>query len=215
MMSINLWASTYCFERSESLFTIKNNLKKIMLPDEDVIIDTKSNCLETAVRPYRESLISKYLRMNYSMRPELAKKSRISGQLCRFHIKKNDSLSKIEDKLNLGTKNNFEKSQVSETSSSVREILVSEGRVGLLTIEDENIYVKCEKYAETFGIELSLTSEFSQGLTTSLTLAKGEWINIFLMLESLFLSSGLSLTFISISLPSSLNFVAVTPLMAI
>jgi len=67
-----------------------------MLPDEDVIIDTKSNCLETAVRPYRESLISKYLRMNYSMRPELAKKSRISGQLCRFHIKKKDHFFRLK-----------------------------------------------------------------------------------------------------------------------
>lgn len=178
MMSINLWASTYCFERSESLFKVKTELKKIMLSDEDVIIDTKSNCIETAVRPYREGLISKFLRLNYNTKPELSRKSQISGQLCRFHLKKTEMTEKKLDKLDIGKNNRASTTTTNEKVLSSREILVSEGRVGLLTIDDENIYVKCEKYSSNYGVDFSLTSEFAQSLTTSITVVKGEWVNI-------------------------------------
>lgn len=178
MMSVNLWASTYCFERSESLFKIKKDLKNIMLNDEDVVIDTKSNCIETAVRPYREGLVSKYLRLNYNIKPELSRKSQISGQLCRFHIKKSELIEKKTNEVNVGKNNRLSSTATDEKILSSREIIVSEGRVGLLTVDDENIYVKCEKYSSNYGVELSLSSDFSQSITTSVTMVKGEWINI-------------------------------------
>lgn len=192
---------SYCLEKSQSLFKVKNDIKPMLLADEDILLDTATNCIELAVRPYRHALINKFIRMSYPIVSSKETTLSFQGQMCRFTLKKVENKNQEEVGVSLGQKIDLKKLEESSKALSTREILVSEGRVGVLDIDSTSLYAKCAIFANKIEIEVSLSSKFDQSLSTTVVIDEGEWLNISSIKEdlsskdkSLSLQTGLSRT---------------------
>lgn len=176
---------SYCIEKTHSLFQVKNDLKQILLEDENVILDTQKNCIELAVRPYRHSLVSKFIRMSYPIVSSKDGNIVFQGQMCRFFLRKDEALDATASAFELGKNfkiNNFDEKK---KAISTREILVSEGRVGILDLDNTSMYVKCSILPGRIEIELALNSKFEQSLSTTVDILEGEWLSISSVFEDL------------------------------
>lgn len=179
LLTLNTYSLNYCLERNYSLFKVKSDLKTILLADEGVVIDTSSNCIEIAVRPYRENLINKYMTMSYRIVSSKGQfSSPLVGQMCKIFLRKTVVENEESKNLVIGQKVNLEKLNSLSKESSTREILLNEGRVGVLGIDKESLYVKCKIFPSTYELELSFNNEFSDSLSTTISLSEGEWLNI-------------------------------------
>lgn len=176
---------SFCIEKTHSLFKIKNDLQQILLTDEGVILDTQKNCIELAVRPYRHSLVSKFIRMSYPVVSSKDGNIVFQGQMCRFFLRKDESLESSGSGFELDR--NFKINNFDEKKKAIltREILVSEGRVGILDLDNSSLYVKCSILPGKIEIELSLNSMFDQTLSTTVDLIEGEWLSISSVYEDL------------------------------
>lgn len=178
LISINVFSMSFCIEKTHSLFSVKNDLKQILLEDEGVILDTQTNCIEIAARPYRQGLVSKFIRMSYPIVSSKDGNIVYQGQMCHFYLRKDELSSEKENSLKIANRFRYENFDSSKKAIQTRQIVVSEGRVGLLELDGTSMYVKCSIFADRIEVELSLNSKFDQSLSTTVIVKEDEWFNV-------------------------------------
>ncbi|OIQ19625.1 MAG: hypothetical protein BM556_03830 [Bacteriovorax sp. MedPE-SWde] len=169
-------AATYCLKKSQSLFKAKKEIKSILLPDEAVLIDSRTHCLEVAVRDYRKSLVNKYIRMSFTVTSQ-SQSSPSRRRICKIKVKKVISNTLNSRSLNLGNRVDIRDNidDLQETSNS--EMIVMEGRQGSISTDNSALFITCHKSGEGHELTFSATSGSSSGLSTTVYVSPGKWVN--------------------------------------
>jgi hypothetical protein len=171
-----------CLKNSNDLNNAKLRIKDILHTKDQVFIRESTGCLEFIMGPKRLTLYNTYLSKFYSLRN--VNTSLISGteqeasyRNCRFKYIK-ESHEEIEaDKYKIGRNGKIKKSLSKSKANTRGSIVVTEGKWGLLHVNNSKIYVTCKKIGYLFEVEVSL-SEKDSSLSTSVNISKGQRITL-------------------------------------
>ena len=171
------YATKYCFNPGQSLFKIKKEVKQILLADEDVILDTRENCLEIAVRPYRKELVNKFIKMSFN--PSVRENQEfITRETCVIQLRMSSSKKADTNMLQLGAKNDLLQSNEQLEKLTKNEMVLTQGRPSLLAFDGIEMFATCNKRGDFYEVEFSLRNDGDILASTSVDLTQGQWLEI-------------------------------------
>lgn len=170
-------AATYCLSAKESPLKAKKQIQEILLSDEGVIANSSTNCLEVAVREYRRPLVDKFMKMSFDLRSSSSLQES-SRQLCKFTLRKVEAKNSKSNDFSLGRDTRIKVSFSGEKIVSNSDLIVMEGRTASLSMDDESIYLKCDKRGSLYELSFSLKRNFMTKMSTSLDITPGQWVNV-------------------------------------
>lgn len=174
---------SYCFPKSVNLREAKQSLSILLLPRDIVDARDSDNCLDIVTSPDRGKLFEKYLSKRYDQvtDPSNGSKTRITAPNvdCRLDLKTTRKTTKDSNTFKLGNQNGLSKSESTNNSVSIMEMLIGQGIPSEFEAGPERLKVTCNLIGnDSANLVFSYVERYAASASTQVVLKKGEWLNI-------------------------------------
>ena len=154
----------FCFDDQIKLSEAHQYLQQILLPRDQVFYRESKHCLEIELSNQRKELVEKFLYAKYrnlnvygddSLDLNLIKENKT----CKIQLIKKGTSTPSQQEYMLGTKNKLASSTSKEESSSVMEMVLTQGLRGRLQMGDEEMEISCKELGNgKYQIEIFVKS---------------------------------------------------------
>ncbi|EQC49529.1 hypothetical protein M899_3139 [Bacteriovorax sp. BSW11_IV] len=175
-----------CFDRHTSLENIKKEISPFLLEGESLSINQTEYCVEFEVgSDDRMTLIDGLISTKYRVKSSYRSQKEASlapavSQNCRIEIQRTEKERKVIKKVQVGSKTRLIEETVQGSGKSTSQMLLGEGRPGLLKMDGDDYYLKCEKRgSQSYEITLSIEKNYGRdSLSTAITVQKNDPVDI-------------------------------------
>jgi hypothetical protein len=168
--------NSYCFEKNVSLKEVHQSLTVFLLPKDIVQYRTGDNCLDIATSIERGVVFEKYLSKRFHLISELRKEM---TNECRINLKTTKKLKANSTKVNIGLLNNVNSNEITNSSSSIMEILLGTKEAAEIEVGSEKLNVLCRLHGENNGsLIFSYIDKEKASVKSEVSVRKGEWMNV-------------------------------------
>ncbi len=141
-------------------------------------LSTNSNCLQVTVGQNREELIRKWISRRFVILKMSSSRTASRGSECRLKVERVLNSNSKTTKMRLGAKGQFNQVSNQTVGKKTSSLLLSSGRRGSIRYNDEFIGIKCVRGGRNnYEVELFVDNN-SGGISTALSLVKGQKIDI-------------------------------------
>lgn len=170
-------ATTFCLQSNQSIFKAKKELETLLIEGEDILVDSRTNCLIVAVKEYRRELINKFMSMNYRLTSNYTS-SQGTRRSCKIRLKK-VTLEKLSSKgIEAGTSLDIRSSLENMQETSSMDILLMEGKAGTLSLDNNSLKVMCRRSPSGYELGFSLMASGSTMISSEASIQVGQWLNV-------------------------------------
>lgn len=163
--------SSFCFEHSVSLQTVRQSLGILVLPKDVVAQRIEDNCLDIITSPDRGKLFEKYLSKRYDLKKDPGGDVGNGPSECRLDLKTTKKLKVESSDLN---------------SVSIMEMLLGAGLPGEFEAGDDKLKISCQLIgAASASLNFSYTEKSKSSVSTQVVVKRGEWLNVASVIKDL------------------------------
>jgi len=154
----------FCFDDQVKLSEAHQYLQQILLPRDEVFYRESKHCLEIELSEHRKELVEKFLFAKYrnlnvygddTINVMLIKENKT----CKIQLIKKALSTPSQQEYSLGAKNKLASSSAKEESSSVMEMVLTQGLRGRLQMGDEEMEISCKELGNgKYQIEIFVKS---------------------------------------------------------
>ncbi|MBK24179.1 MAG: hypothetical protein CME70_09285 [Halobacteriovorax sp.] len=185
LLNSNLQAALYgyCLGDGESLRAAKFHLSKVLAPKDQIHIRSSVGCLEIVGGAERFELYDRFLRAKfrvirtYKDQDTGSRISQIPRGMCRIFVTKIGKNKKVTDKVKIGKSGNLSRSEAKGISKSTSNLILSYGKRGSLTVNEQRVGITCKKAGAGYQLEFDLENKDS-GISSNAFVTPGQELNI-------------------------------------
>lgn len=155
----------YCFRSLKESTLVQEKLMVLKINNE--VIDLNKNCVDIFIFSKRESLYSKYIRMNFPNARFI--NDQIENKVCKIEIRKELKNNIQNTQIKISHKPNLQNFTVSKDVVSTSQLNILNGKMGALQVGLNNYQIKCRAQTEVYNLDISI-SDPKINLTTSIAL---------------------------------------------
>ena len=185
----------YCFSHNQSLSTVHQHLKTVLSPQDEVILNESSHCLNVVMKnDYKEELYRKWILKKFSLvnSTRIHQSAMVSNakpvaqkQHCRLEVERVSHLQRRTTKGSLSKQSVVNQTSIKSNGSQKSSLLLGIGSPGSLRVDDDYINVICKsRNASRVFLDISLTGRNSS-VSTSLSIERGQKVNLASIVEDL------------------------------
>jgi len=184
----------YCFNRSVSLNAVHDHLKVVLSPHDEVIENSSSHCLNVVMKGqhkdelYRKWIAKKFKISTTSLNSTLSDDPALRPQHrehCRLEVQRKSKTDRQTVEASLSKRSKLNERTYKHSGSQVSSLLLGIGKPGSLRVDSDylNVICKSQNSSRVF-LDISL-SGVKSSVSTSITLEKGQTINLASIVEDL------------------------------
>ena len=166
-------ASKVCFKKRNSPNKVKRTFSDLLLKNESILVLKSSNCVLLDMSEERINLFKDMMNKSFAIVSRST-----SSRMCRMKLKEVEKKKLENSKVNIGKKIFFTHESNKNFKTTIRSLLSVEGRASRISVNNEDLYIRCKILPNHYELTFSLTNLFNIQFSSTVNLSRDRWLNV-------------------------------------